>query len=220
MLLRHRPPGLDVAPTRRQPGFEHLEARAVDVLRWLNANRVDYVVIGPVAYAIRGDTVIRGPVAIVPAPYGRNFERLTRALVSQRAGLRAERGLSAGGIDAPSVAVRLTAEKLARGRRWQLRFAAHDLDIEIEGREAAAGSAAGGAGGPGGAPAAGVRYQDLLYEANRVTIADGLTVEVASLEDLEHFAYARRSGTAPEFRVSRMPARPAGERPAPDSHTA
>jgi hypothetical protein len=210
------------------PGYEHLEARAVDVLRWLSANRVEHVLIGAVAYAIRGDTVIRGPVAIVPAPYGRNFERLTRALVAQRAGLRAERGLSAGGLHAPVVAVRMTAENLARGRRWQLRFAGHDLDLEIDGREGplqagqAGQTAAGGAGqtaaggaGQTAAGGAGPRSRDLLYEANRITILDGLTVEVASLEDLELFTYAGRSGTAPEFRVSRAAAGGAAvERPA------
>ena len=33
----------------------------------------------------------------------------------------------------------------------------------------------------------------------------GLSVEVASPEDLEHYSHVRRTGTAPEFRVTRMP---------------
>ena len=47
------------------------------------------------------------------------------------------------------------------------------------------------------------RYQELLYEAGRVELAEGLSVEVASPEDLEHYSHVRRTGTAPEFQVSR-----------------
>ncbi|MGZ4351327.1 MAG: hypothetical protein ACXVRX_12495, partial [Solirubrobacteraceae bacterium] len=34
-------------------------------------------------------------------------------------------------------------------------------------------------------------------------VADGIDVEVASPEDLEHFSHVRRTGTAPEFRITR-----------------
>src|SRR5579875_2841840 len=85
MLLRHRPPGIVSASVNPRPGFEHIEVASLAVLRWLNANRVDYVLVGPVARAIRGEASARGPVAIVPAPYRRNYERLTRALVAQHA---------------------------------------------------------------------------------------------------------------------------------------
>ena len=47
------------------------------------------------------------------------------------------------------------------------------------------------------------RYQELLYEATRFELADGLTVEVASPEDLEHYSHVRRTGAAPEFRITR-----------------
>ena len=47
------------------------------------------------------------------------------------------------------------------------------------------------------------RYQELLYEAARIELADGLTVQVASPEDLELYSHVRRTGEPPEFRVTR-----------------
>ena len=135
MLLKHRSPGIDVKSVQPRPGLEHLEHKSIAVLRWLNANHVDYVVVGPVAHAIRGDQVAKGPVAIVPAPYSRNWDRLTRALVAEHAGLRSDRALP--GERGDSVTVKLTPDKLARGRRWMLRFGEFDLDIEGAGARAA-----------------------------------------------------------------------------------
>ena len=209
MLLRHRPPDLDTDPATLAPGLEHLDQAWVAVLRWLNANKVDLVLVGPVAHAIRGELTARGAVAIVPAPYIRNYERLTAALVAQGAALRSERGLR--GAD-PRVEVKLTADKLARGRRWLLCFAGYSLDVESSSTHA------GGAHGPHEAAPTGdgVRYQELLYEAARFEIADGVSVEVAAPEDLEHYSHVRRTGVAPEFRVTRNdgPAQtsPAGRR--------
>ena len=97
---------------------------------------------GPVAHAIRGDQAAKGPVAIVPAPYSRNWDRLTRALVAEHAGLRSDRGLPGSGERGDAVSVKLTPDKLARGRRWMLRFGEFDLDIEGSGARAA------GAGAP------------------------------------------------------------------------
>ena len=95
MLLKHRPPGIESEPVKLREGLEHLDQKSVAVLRWLDANKVDFVVVGPVAHAIRGDVDATGPVAIVPAPYGRNFERLCTALVAEHAGLRADRSVPA-----------------------------------------------------------------------------------------------------------------------------
>jgi hypothetical protein len=208
MLLRHRPPGIDAQPAALRAGLEHLEQRSIAVLRWLNVNKVDFVVVGPVAHAIRGDLDAKGPVAIVPAPYGRNFERLASALVAEHAGLRSDRTATTGSERGGPVAVRLNADKIARGRRWMLRFGIYDLDVEGSGTRAA--GARGAHPGAAGAPASAPRYQELLYEAGRFELADGVSVEVASPEDLEHFSHVRRTGTAPEFRVIRNPQSPSG----------
>lgn len=174
------------------------------MLRWLNANRVDYVVVGPVAQAIRGDTASEGPVAIVPAPYGRNWDRLTRALVSEHAGLRGDREPGASPAHAAVTTVRLTPDKLARGRRWLLSFGEYDLDIERAGTRVAVRAAVDeGSGAEASVHPRTPRYQELLYEANRFELADGVTVEVASPTDLVHFTHLRQTGVAPEFRVIR-----------------
>jgi hypothetical protein len=184
MLLRHRPPGIDTKPAETAKEFEHLDEKSVAVLRWLQANRIEFVLVGSVARAVRGDAAARGPVSVVPAPYGRNLERLARALWAAHARLRIESGLASpdGAETAP---VKLTAEKLMRGQRWTLRCGAHDLDIE---------------GRPDGAPS----YQELLYEAIRFKLTAEVSVEVASPEDIEHYDHVRRTGVAPEFRVARQ----------------
>ena len=201
MLLKHRPPGIDATSVQLRSGLEHLEPKSITVLRWLNANKVDFIVVGPVAHAIRGDATAKGPVAIVPAPYGRNYDRLARALVAEHAGLRSDRGLTGASERDDAVAVKLTADKLARGRRWMLRFGEYDLDLEGAGPRAAGAAAVHGAAQDEGAHAP--RYQELVYEANRFEVADGVSVEVASPENLEHFSHVRRTGIIPEFRVSR-----------------
>lgn len=183
MLLRHRPPGIDPGPPNTKQGFEHLDEKWIAVLRWLQANRLDFVLVGPAARAIRGDADARGPVSVVPAPYGRNLDRLARALWATHARLRIDAG-EATTSDADTVPVKMTAEKLVRGQRWTLRCGAHDLDIE---------------GRPEGVP----RYQELLYEASRFELAPDVSVEVASPEDIEHYAHVRRTGTAPEIRIIR-----------------
>ena len=208
MLLKHRPPGIDATSVQPRTGLEHLDRKSLAVLRWLNANHVDYVLVGPVAHAIRGDTTARGPVAIVPAPYSRNWDRLTRALTAEHAGLRSDRGLPGSSERGDVVAVKLTPDKLARGRRWMLRFGEFDLDIEGAGTRAA-GARTGGHSLSGAEGTHAPRYQELLYEANRFEVADGIAVEVASPEDLEHFSHVRRTGTAPEFRITRNTETPA-----------
>jgi len=204
MLLKHRPPGIESQPAKLREGLEHLQQSSIAVLRWLQANKVDFVLVGPVAYAIRRGHQTSGPVAIVPAPYGRNFDRLGHALVAEHAGLRADRG-AAGGSE--PVAVKLTPDALARGKRWMLHFGVYDLDVEGAGNRASASDRAGSRGEPagGGTPT----YQELLYEAGRFDLAEGCSVEVASLEDLEHYSNVRRAGAPPEFRVTRRaPAAP------------
>jgi len=151
------------------------------MLRWLQANRVEYVLVGPVADAIRGNTSAKGTVAIVPAPYVRNLERLSRALWSAHARRRIEKPAGPGQETLP---VKLSASKLASGERWTLRCGSYDLDIE---------------GRPAGAPS----YQELLYEAVTHEPAPDAGVDVAAPEDLERYAFARRTGVSPEIRITR-----------------
>lgn len=163
-------------------GLEHLKDEWVDVLRWLAEGRVEYVLIGPAAEAIRGSASAVGPAAIVPAPYGRNLDRLANSLLAADARLR-----TAG--TAETTPIRFTAAKLAAGDdRWTVRCdILHDLDIEM-------------------APAE--RYSELLYEAGKFEVEPGLSVEVASPEVLEHHSHVPLIAEEPEIRVSRGPGIP------------
>src|SRR5437588_4576429 len=92
MLFNPGPTQTDTRPIRAAQGFEHLSAESIAVLKWLKANQVEFVLVGPVAEAIRAGTAGPGPVAIVPAPYRRNFERLWRALDAAHARPRQDGG--------------------------------------------------------------------------------------------------------------------------------
>jgi hypothetical protein len=179
MLLRRRPPQIDTRPVHLAPGFEHLSPEAIAVLKWLKANQVEFVLVGAVAEAIRTGAGSAGPVAIVPAPYRRNHERLSRALDAVHARPRPD----GSARDSREAAAKAVTEGCA-GERWALGTGAHYLDVE---------------GRPPGTPG----YQELLYEAGRFELTAGLTVDVASPEDIEHYAHVRRTGTSPEMRVTR-----------------
>ncbi len=188
MLLKRNPARLELRAANTPEGLEHLRSHWVAFVRWLQANKVEYVLIGPVAEAVRGNGRAEGAVTIVPAPYRRNLERLARALGTEHARQRVETGEGAG---ADPVPIKLTAEKLAEETRFTLRVGAHDLDIECGVRAA---------GGASGMPS----YQELLYEATRFGLEPGVTVEVASLEDIEHFSHLRRTGVVPEIKITRQ----------------
>lgn len=193
MLQKHHAPGIESRPAHTKKHFAHLQNEWVDVLRWLHFNGVDYVLVGAVAAAVRGDADASGPVTIVPAPYGRNLERLAIALSDADTRLRIG-GWGAGEIGAPeTIPVKLSAKKLGDGTRWPLRCGVHDLDVE------------------GQVP--GAQYQELLYEATRFELEPAIFVEAASPEDQERYARLRETGAAPEpeIRVTRNP--PAQEEP-------
>ena len=181
MLLRRRPPQIDTRPIPPAEGFEHLAGESLAVLKWLKANQVEFVLVGPVAEAIRGGAGRPGPVAIVPAPYRRNYERLWRALDSANARPRPDGGAKETREARPA---RLSPDAFAGGQRWILGSGPQYLDVE---------------GRPSGTPG----YQELLYETGRFEPAAGLSVDVASPEDIEHYDHVRRTGLAPEFRVAR-----------------
>jgi hypothetical protein len=192
MLLKRRLPRIDTShPFDPKPGFEHLDPGEVALLRWLKEHQVDFVLVGSVAQAVHTGSSTAGPLAIVPAPYRRNLERLTRALAGAEARVRSERTLVLGKAqDAPA---RITVEDLMKNEVWSLGCGPHPIDVM--------GTAAPSASG---APCAS-GYQELLYEATRFELTEGLNVEVASPEDIEHYAHLRRTGTAPQMTISRSP---------------
>jgi hypothetical protein len=176
MLRKRRHPQIDMRPPQPAQGFEHLAGESIAVLAWLQANQVEFVLVGPVAEAIRGGGDNAGPVAIVPAPYRRNFERLSRALDASGARPR---------LGAGAEAARAKAEdKIAGGHRWEFRTGIHFLDVEGRTSET-----------PG--------YQELVYETGRFELAAGLSVDVAAPEDIEHYAHVRRTGSSPELLITR-----------------
>lgn len=195
MLLRRRTARISTRPIDPIKGFEHVDRSALAVLRWLKDNQVEFVLIGAVAEALRGRVGAAGPVSVVPAPYRRNLARLADALSDAGACLRVDGAGPGGGPD--MTPVKFSAEKLGDARRWALRCGPHDLDVQCSGRT-----------GQKAARQAPI-YQELLYEATRFEPATGLRVEVASPEDVEHFAHLRKTGRAPEMRISRQaPAEP------------
>jgi hypothetical protein len=181
MLPRNRLPGIESLPAPAKVN-EDLPDSAIDVLRWLDANRVDYVLVGPVARLITGEGPATGPVAIVPAPYGRNLDRLTRALLAAKARQLLDGDYSAV-TTGETIAIKLTPEKLIGPEPLALRCGNHDLHIE---------------GRPIGVP----RYQELLYEATRQQVTADLGIQVAALEDVELYDHIRRTGS-PEITVKR-----------------
>jgi len=200
MRLINRVPRIEHRSVNSRPGLEHLRSEWIAIARWLNENKVEYVLIGAVAEAIRGNARARGPVAIVPAPYGRNLERLARALSAEHARERIDMDGNAAGAD--PVPVKLTGQRLAERTRWTLRCGAQDIDVECGVRAA---------GSERGVPS----YQELLYEAGRFELDVAVSVEVASPEDIQHFAHLHRTGVAPEIRITKQ-VRPPNQPPAAD----
>ena len=186
-MLFNRLPRIEHRSPNPSKGQEHLRPSWIAILRWLQAHKVEYVLVGAVAEAVRGDTHVDGPVTVVPAPYRRNLERLARALTKEHARLRVDTDGVSGADASP---LRLDHETLAQNTRWTLRCGAHDVDVE------------GGMGAPSssGMPS----YQELLYEAGKFELEPDLSVEVASPEYIEHFSQLRRTGSPPEIRIIRQ----------------
>jgi hypothetical protein len=190
MLLKRRLPRIDTSrPIEINPGFEHLDKGALAVLVWLREHRVEFVLVGSVAEAVHSHHTTALPVAIVPAPYRRNLERLARALNDSEARRRHD-GVTPD--PRPASAGRITAEHLTRDEVWTLWCGPHAIDVV--GTGAPAGSGASGASG----------FQELLYEASRFELGPDLSIEVASPEDIEHYAHLRKTGNPPQMKVTRQ----------------
>lgn len=190
MLLKRRLPQIDTTrPFEPNPGFEHVDPGEIALLRWLEEHKIDYVLVGSAAQAVHTGSVTAGPLAIVPAPYRRNLERLARALTGTEARVRNEWAFPPGRAqDAPA---QISASDLMRDQVWTL--CCGPLPIDVIGTAAPSAN-----GGPGASD-----YQELLYEATRCELTTDVSVEVASPEDIEHYAHLRRTGTAPQITISR-----------------
>jgi hypothetical protein len=203
MLLKRRPPSIDTnRPIETSPGFQHLDRGVMFVLRWLKENQVDFVLVGPVAESVHTRSGTSRPVAIVPAPYRRNLERLAQALNAAEARLRDDQGAP---DPRPAATGKITVEHLTQEYIWTLWCGPHPIDVV--GTAAPASSGTSDASG----------YQELLYEATRFELGPEVAVQVASPEDIEHYSHLRRTGSAPEMTVSRR--RPARRRAAPEPET-
>lgn len=186
MLLKRRSTPIEPdQPLEAAPGFEHLDRGALATLGWLKERRVEFVLTGPMAEAIHARSTAKGPVAIVPAPYRRNLERLAKGLTEAQARVVGDAAV----VASPD---RVTVERLSGAH--VVTFAMGSGRVDVVGTGAPAASGTWGATG----------YQELVYEASRFEPSPGLAVDVASPEDIEHYAHLRRTGTAPEIKITRV----------------
>jgi hypothetical protein len=129
----------------------------VDALEALTARRVRFVVIGGFASQLRGSPSLTGDTDVCYARDGENLERLAYALTDLDASLR-------GALkDAPFV---LDARTLEVGDHFTFDTTAGALDI---------------LGHPSGIPGG---YEELERAADEMEIAPGLSVQVASIDDI------------------------------------
>lgn len=124
-------------------------------LQTLNRHGVRFIVIGGYAAAIRGSPVITGDVDICYARDDENLERLAEALTELGSTLRGA---------PPDLPFQLDAKTLKRGDAFTFSTVAGPLDCV-------------------GTPAGTAGFEDLDAEATDEDL-DGLTLRVASIEDL------------------------------------
>ena len=117
-----------------------------------------YVVVGAQAAIVHGVPILTEDLDVTPAPELENLERLASALRELDARLRTPS--DPGGVVFPAV-----AKMLATAPSWTLTTRAGDLDLVF-------------------VPAGTRGYEDLRRDATLVTLADDLTVPVASLADV------------------------------------
>jgi hypothetical protein len=129
----------------------------VDALEALAARRVRFVVIGGFASQLRGSPSLTGDTDVCYARDRQNLERLARALRDVEATLRGA---------PPDVPFRLDAPTLEAGDHLTFDTTAGALDI---------------LGTPSGIPGG---YDELERASDEMEIAPGLSVKVASIDDL------------------------------------
>ena len=166
MLRKRRYPQIEMRPARPAPGFEHIAGESIAVLDMASGQpgRVRARRTGGGGRSRRCRRRWAGRDR--PRAYRRNYERLSRALDAANARPRQHGGAEAARAKA-------APDGAPGGQRWEFRTGIHFLDVEGRSSET-----------PG--------YQELLYEAGRFELAAGLSVDVASPEDIEHYAHVRR----------------------------
>lgn len=146
-------------------GAPQLPPDAIALLSKLNHQRVEFVLAGELAAAAQGGEWADDTVVVAPARFARNLERLSRAL----RGLDAQWRVAG---ESEALDVDLSAGSLRRLGVWPLRTDLGDLDIDFE-------------------PPGTAGHLDLFEGARRLTLARGVAVEVASLDDLIRIAEMR-----------------------------
>ncbi|MEI7992968.1 MAG: hypothetical protein WCH93_11145 [Actinomycetota bacterium] len=128
------------------------------MFRMLNEEGVDYVVLGGFAAILRGSPVTTRDLDVIPDRASANLDRLGRALTRMNARIRIEGDSVPAKIDGPFLA------NMPHMLNLVTDFG--DLDLTF--------TPAGSAGG----------YAGWQSHATNEVVADGLTVRVASLDDI------------------------------------
>jgi hypothetical protein len=158
-----------------------LDATLVATLAALQTHRVEFVLVGDVAHAIYDHGGIVSAVAIVPADYGRNVDRLAHALGT----LNAELGI-AGRPDPRGLDWRQMDLRELAPCTFMTAYA--DVDVDFE-------------------PAGTRGFRDLFQDADRFEVGRGVRPYVASLDDLDRVGHASAPGPEP-VRLPPPPAEP------------
>ena len=145
-----------------------LDPTLLATLQTLEAQAVEFVLVGDVAEAIHNNGGFVSGVAIVPGAYSRNVDRLCNALV--------ELGAELGAPGAPGPPLDLHGADLRELARCSFMTSRADVDVDFE---------------PHGTKG----YRDLFDDAERIILAPGVSPLVASPEDLGRIA--RRGGDVP-----------------------
>ncbi len=153
-----------------------LDPTLLATLQTLEAQDVEFVLVGDVAEAIYNNGGFVSGVAIVPGAYSRNVDRLCSALLE----LDAELGI-AGKPDERALDLRRADLRELAPCSFMTSRADVDLDFEPHGTRG---------------------YRDLFDDAARIRLAPGVNPLVASQADLVRIAH----GSAPQVPYAQPPA--------------
>jgi hypothetical protein len=141
-----------------------LAPELVAPLATLEKHRVEFVLVGDVANAIYNHGGVVSGVAIVPASYGRNVERLAAALQALNAALGIAGRPDPRGLDWRTMDLRELAPCT-----FMTTYA--DVDVDFQ-------------------PAGTNGYRDLFQDADRFEVGPGARPHVVSLDDLGRIGHA------------------------------